>query len=110
MRQIDTLNEWPFVVSRNSPVLAPTVKPENPIVPAVVLLVISTMQEPSLAGAASVEAPPLVMYCNGDFPQSIVVVPVVTMPILCDATLAPPVSVWSAVRSEAAPGGTPEAA
>src|SRR5580704_12999292 len=107
MRQIDTLNEWPFVVSKNSPVLAPTVKPENAIVPAVVLLVISTMQEPSLAGAAKVEAPPSVMYCSGDFPQSIVVVPPVTMPILCDATLAPPVSVWSVASSDAAPGGTP---
>ena len=47
------------------------------------------------------------MYCSGDFPQSIVVVPPVTMPILCDATLAPPVSVWSVANSDAAPGGTP---
>ena len=60
------------VVVRASPVLAPTLKPEKVIAPAELLLVTSKTQLPSFAGAVRVNAPPLVMYCNGRVPQSTV--------------------------------------
>ncbi len=63
------------------------------MVPADPLLVTKTIQEPSFAGAANVNAPPFVKYCSGRVPQSNVVVPLDTVPMLFDVTFAPPVTV-----------------
>lgn len=90
MRQIEIVKAWLLVVSSAAPVFDPTVNPENVIAPALPLLASSTMQEPSLAGAASVKAPPLMTYCNGAVPQSIVRVPLDLVPRLPNVTLAPP--------------------
>jgi hypothetical protein len=62
----------PLVVVIASPVLEPVLKPEKVIAPALALFVESTMQELSLAGAARTKAPPFVINCNGDCPQSTV--------------------------------------
>jgi hypothetical protein len=66
------MNLLVLVVVNAPPVFEPTVNPEKVIVPALPLFVICMMHDPSFDGAARVNAPPLVMYCNGDAPQSTV--------------------------------------
>ena len=56
IRRTDKINLWPEVVSLVSPVLDPTVKPENVIVPAAVPFVIRISHPPSAAGAVMVIA------------------------------------------------------
>jgi hypothetical protein len=96
MRQMWIENLLVFVVVNGSPVLLPTEKPENETAPALALLVISRMHDPSLDGAVIWNAPPFVMNWRGRDPQSIVMFPVDWD---CDVTLAPPLSVWSASAS-----------
>lgn len=57
MRRIEIRNLFVFVVVKASPVLAPTVNPENVIAPALAPLVIKISIPQSLDGAANVCAP-----------------------------------------------------
>lgn len=57
MRRIETMNLFVLVVVNASPVLLPTVNPENVIAPALAPFVTSTSIAQSDDGAASVCAP-----------------------------------------------------